>query len=1328
MEIKTIGIEALKQAVLKTSNNDLYIPLQGKHTTNPEEEPFDLAQKINEFFVFDDANPKDPRVMLLMGDTGSGKSVFAQQVFQQLWKMRQANDPIPLWISLPELLNPFEGAVEEILKKYEFTESQILELKTKEKFIFIVDGYDELHHFQNCYVTNRWHEWNAKVLITCRSQALYYQKDPDKYFMPFNGVKSLPMLLRKLYVAAFSELQIRSYIKKYQQLNTEHKISELDFAKVPGLTELIKTPFLLYLAVEALPEIMAAQIDDQKITQAKLYDIFIGRWFTRQVKKLSDAGLLTDTEQNTKQQFWSYCKILAQKMHEKEVSVIPYTGQKVGGRLFGKQDHINIWEHFFNEETEVLRSACPLRRYGEHNYGFIHATMVEYFATRAMYEEIQVDTQNERDQALLSKEKEPIVAESTNDSPKKNNLSQGGIHQRLFAQERQAIQFLADRIEMSQAFKQKMLSIVESSKRSARFAIGAANAITALVRAGVTFNNQNLSEIKISGADISGGFFDQADLSAADLGHAQMRNVWLREANLDGSHLEGINFGEFPWYKQDNEVLCFDYREDLQRCVSVSGKDVILWDTDAVNAKLLKTLRGHSDVVRRVQFSPNGKWIVSGSDDKTIRIWEVATGKEIRVIRGNEYAVKCIACSPNGQYVASGDINDAVHIWDIVNGKEFAKLRGHTSNVTCLQFNHNGERLISGSADHSIRIWDVDRGKSIATLYVRYEDHRYEEGVVCIAFSPDGEQIVSGSSDAKIRFWNVRSQKLTAVLDGHEGYVSCVAFSQEGDRLVSAGHDDTVRVWDTISKQVILVLRGHHDRVCYVQFSQDAKQVISGSLDKTLRIWDVGSGPYLARARGHVGFIRSIEFSQDGRVVSTGSDDNTVRIWEIESGKESGILVGHKGGVWETKFSPNGKWVVSCDWEGMVRLWEVESGRMVRVLLKEVKTAAVVFSSDGDLVMVGASSKENTDHSIRILEMSSGKELMLLRGYDKFIFKVAFSQDRKRVFSASADNTLRVLEVSSGRELARWHYEDLSCVSFSSDKDWAAYYGSEHVRIIDMKNGKKIFEMPVENELGSIHFIRGSQCLIMNGDKTIEIWGIANRQRLNILTFHNDVKVLSYHDQGTLMLSFIDNSIFCFQITSTKNNNHLELRWSTNIDSSALNVAGLKVSKVIGLNDQNRRVLEQRGAIVVAKSEPVALQPTATPIQQAPTKQPTKVGFFFKREFSSTISKDPRLTKKPLPTPPDMQSVNPQSPIPAKRDVDTVTPISVAHSTMPITDQSHIKHQPTSSTFTTSQPTAVKSKRPGFLNTSAPKPPVKGTLLKDKIVKNDDNSHSLAKK
>ncbi len=1224
MEFKMLNIECIKQSAIEVSNNELYIPLQGKHTSNSDEEPFDLAEKINSFFVFDKISINDPKVMLLMGDAGSGKSMFSQQLYQQLWKRYKSGDPIPLWIPLPELENPFESAVEEVLKKYEYSESQIAEMKEKERFLFIVDGYDECHQFQNCYVTNKWDKWDAKVLITCRSQALYYQKDPDKYFMPFNEERRLPLLLRRLYIASFSKEQISAYVKQYQALHADHKIVEEDFAKVPGLVDLMTTPFLLHCAVEALPEILASQVNDEKMTQAKLYDVFIEQWFTRQVKKLSVAGLLTDTEAKTKQLFWDYCKKLAQNMHEQEVSVIPYQKQKVGGRLFGKPVQTTTWERFFNEHTEVLRSSCPLKRVGDHHYGFIHASMIEYFATRAMYEEIQeyesyaqhpvIASEAPQSSEMLSNSRSLRTAHDDGDEPpRKINQPRGGIHQRLFAKEKNSIRFIADRIEMSEAFKQKMLAVLEASKKSEQYAIGAANAITALVKAKVTFNRQNLSGIKISGADISGGYFDQADLSAADLRLTQMRNVWMREANIEGSNVEGINFGEYPSFDilQDDIGKCFDYREDLNRLVTISGM-LILWDT--IKYEKLCESKSTEEYVTCVQFSPDGKFVVSGTQGEgaMIQLWKTDNLEEIALLKGHTGIVESVAFSPDGENVVSGSYDKTVRIWNVRKAELRLNLIGHEDCVNSVQFSSDGEWVVSGSSDGTIRIWAVASGDLIGLI----RPDGVNPEVHSVQFSSDARRIVSDCGSS-VQLWDVESKKLIATFHGHESQVNSVAFSPEGDRVVSGSEDYTVRVWDTISQKVLLVLRGHGNIVNNVQFGHNGKRVISGSSDKTLRIWDVEGEQLTVRTWGHKGSIHNIQHSPDGRLMASSSQGSTLRISEVASGKECIMLGRHDGEVYSIQFSFDGKLVVSGGVDGIVRLWEIESGRLLRELIGHKSLVrCVVFSLDGKRLVSGSGADEgHADNSIRLWEINSGKELMSFQGHEKTVLRVAFSHDGNRVFSASLDNTLRVWEVSSGRELGRWDCKgSVFGFSFSSYGDYAACYqfisGDPELCIVEMGNGATIFEMPSELYIVGFEFIGDNQHIIICLHKTIQIWDIANRQCIKVWNFHDIVTIFSYHPNGNLIVGFYDHSIECWQLTVEKNIVHMQLQWSTNIDSSTFYVEGLRISHLIGLSDQNRRLLEQRGANLDAKAQlnsnsltKLIMQRAGSPIHHKPDLQ-----------------------------------------------------------------------------------------------------------------------------
>ncbi|EDR01027.1 uncharacterized protein LACBIDRAFT_312545 [Laccaria bicolor S238N-H82] len=473
---------------------------------------------------------------------------------------------------------------------------------------------------------------------------------------------------------------------------------------------------------------------------------------------------------------------------------------------------------------------------------------------------------------------------------------------------------------------------------------------------------------------------------------------------------------------------------------SPNGRHIISGSQDST-IKVWDALTGHNGYVTSVAYSPTGTDIVSGSADKTIRVWNALTGQRFMdPLKGHSDWVTSVAYSPSGRHIVSGSHDCTVRIWNTETGQGVMDpLIGHDDNVNCVAYSPNGKNIVSGSNDKTIRVWDALSGQSIMVIF------RGSDPFYTVAFSPDGKHILSATQYRIIRFWNALTSHCP--LEDDEGSVYSVAFSPNGKHIISRCGDNTIKVWDALTGHTeVDHVRGHNQGIRSVAFSPNGKHIVSGSNGATLRIWDALTGvSVMGPLRGHDKMVTSVVFSSDGRYIASGSHDCTVRVWDALT----------------VAFSPDGRYIASGSWDKTVRVWNALTGQSVLDSLTSHthQFHSVSFSPDGRFIISGSE-----DRTITVWDTLMGQSIMKpLRGHNNqvnsvffspdgryivdlmielsewhasYVTSVAFSPDGRYIVSGSHDKTIRLWDTLTGYSLGdpfEGHYDGVLSVVFSPD-------------------------------------------------------------------------------------------------------------------------------------------------------------------------------------------------------------------------------------------------------------------------------------------------------
>ena len=486
-------------------------------------------------------------------------------------------------------------------------------------------------------------------------------------------------------------------------------------------------------------------------------------------------------------------------------------------------------------------------------------------------------------------------------------------------------------------------------------------------------------------------------------------------------------------------VDCVSFSNDGRRMASGStnrhpnafGSELKLWD--ATSGEELHTLERGREFMQCVAFSPDDQQLASaGITD--VKLWDLESGKELLCLKHEppgltndmpRWSVSGVSFSPDGKLLASASMDQTIKVWDVATGKERSTLRGHTNGVTRVVFTPDGQRLLSSSSDQTIRIWNVGTGQELSSL------KGHTDTVVDVTINSEGTRFTSADSSGAIKQWDAKTQQTARPLEVKDG-VRSLAFRHDGQLLAAANLSQKIHLCDPntgkVSRTLEILARTspklgeYSSEINQVTFSPDGLRLAVACGDWTAKILDVATGAEIRSLQPHTGSVSSVAFSSDGQRVATASANmmsaNTpgeVKVWDAASGELLLDLKGHSNRVQSVAFSPDSQWLASASTDRTVRLWNLATGQTHRTLSGHLGAVSrVVFSPDGKRLATAGSFH---DHTLKLWDAATGQELLTLKGHGGAIEGLSISPDGRRLASASSEGTVKVWDAETGMEL-----------------------------------------------------------------------------------------------------------------------------------------------------------------------------------------------------------------------------------------------------------------------------------------------------------------------
>ena len=650
-------------------------------------------------------------------------------------------------------------------------------------------------------------------------------------------------------------------------------------------------------------------------------------------------------------------------------------------------------------------------------------------------------------------------------------------------------------------------------------------------------------------------------------------NYQTKEAKVD--EIKARNSASEAYQRSDNQL---DALVDSIRAaktiqsvkISPELQEQTIRNLEQTLAKLqeINRLNSHQGWVWEVSFSPDGKTLVSASEDSEAIVWSWQ-GEKLATLNHSD-RIYGATFSPNNLYIATASKDGKVRLWR-KNGELLRTYQGHTDAVYTVTFSPDGNLLASGSVDNTIKIWEVDV-ESMETIpdikiYPRQTLTGHQEPVVNLNFSADGTQLISASYDNTIKLWNLDKidnsgggeppfagePPFSSTIEAHQGGVTGAIFIEGGEAIASVGGDGYLKIWN-LEGQLLQEIKAHKDVINRVAFATEKRPILAtASHDKTVKFWNL-DGQLLKTLSGHQESVFTLSFSPDAKMLATGSGDRTVKLWQTDirllktfqnlekdtyglsfspsgellavasnptvqlmnlDGEVLKTLTGHSDLVYSISFSPDGRTIATASKDKTVKLWNLD-GELLQTLADHTDEVSTVrFSPDGQTI-----ASASWDGTVKLWNLQ-GELLQTISAHDDLIYGLNFSPDGQIIATASKDKTVKLWNLD-GEAIGtlRGHSHDVNSVSFSPDRKTIATASDDTMVKLWQLDGTLMNTLDGHtNKVLNVVFSPDGQMIASaSDDETIKLWQTngrllktleGHRGRIWELTFHPTEKILA---------------------------------------------------------------------------------------------------------------------------------------------------------------------------------------------------------------------------